>query len=275
MAVVLHRINDEWEIHNSAIEPFTGETEILPAFSKVLAQLPGGCKVALVIPETVYQWVQIEKPNLPEQEIVSALPWAIKELVNYEPSEIIADFYDLTLKQGDQAKINVVVTNRTLLLPFLNLLHDSEIALELVTTAEMAICDMVIQDDGAHMVISQQVGCEPSLHIIRNGELLLSRKLRGLTPLAQQPLNQLKLGLLDVFGLELQRSLDFFESQLKQPPIKSLQLAIPNLELNGIAQELSEFFPAKVLALEPCLPLCQQQNAEMQFAIATALSLDA
>lgn len=275
VSVVLHRVDDEWEINTSFIEPFQQETEKLPALTSVIAKLPSESSLCLVMPENAYQWVQIEKPNLSQQEIITSLPWTIKELVSLEPADIIADYYDSSLKQGGLEKINVVVTSRTLFQPVLNIIHDGDAELETVTTAEMILCDMVAKDDGAHMLVSQQFGSEPSLHIIRNGDLLLSRKLRGLMALAQQPLAQLKLGLLDAFGLELQRSLDYFESQLKQPPIKSLQLAIPNLELHGIAQELSQFFPARVVPFEPALSLCQQQSAEMQFAIAAALSLEA
>jgi len=274
VSVVLHRVDNAWEINATAIESFQQESEKLPALTKALTTLPSDASVCLVIPENTYQWVQLDKPNLPEQEVITSLPWTVKELVSLEPTDIIADYYDLSLKQGGVEKINVAVTSRTLFTPLLKTFHDSSVQLSTVTTSEMILCDMVEHDDGAHMLVSQQFNSEPSLHIIRNGELLLSRKLRGLMGLAQQPLNQLKLGLLDAFGLELQRSLDYFESQLKQPPIKSLQLAIPNLELHGLAQELSQFFPAKVIPFNPILPLCQQQNIEMQFAIAAALSLD-
>ncbi|MEI4548372.1 hypothetical protein [Pseudoalteromonas spongiae] len=274
VSVILHRVSDSFEIKHTVVEAFQSETEKLPALNRVLAKLPSGAQVCLVMPESAYQWVQIEKPNLPEQDIVTSLPWTIKELVSLEPSDIIADYYDASLKQGGQNKINVVVTSRSLLMPMLKLINDNDIDLQTITTQEMMFCDLVTQDNAAHMLVSQQFGNEPSIHIIRDGELLLSRKLRGLIPLAEQPLNQLKLGLLDALGLELQRSLDYFESQLKQPPIKSLQLAIPNFEINGIAQELSQFFPAKVLAFEPRLALCLQQNTEVQLAIAAALSED-
>ncbi|WP_372767753.1 hypothetical protein [Pseudoalteromonas sp.] len=275
VAVILHYVDNAWEIKESVVEAFQHESEKLPAFSSVVSKLPVESMLCVLLPENAYQWVQIEKPNLPEQDIISSLPWTVKDMVSLEPSDIIADYYDASLKQGALNKINVVVTSRTLFQPLLNIIHDSNVLLDSVTTPEMILCDMVIKDDGSHMLVSQQFGNEPSLHIIRNGELLLSRKLRGLIALAQQPLAQLKLGLLDVFGLELQRSLDYFESQLKQPPIKSLQLAIPNLELHGMAQELSQFFPARVMPFESSLTLCQQQSVEMQFAIAAALSLDA
>lgn len=274
ISVVLHRVDNAWEIDETIIESFHQESEKIPAVIKAVSKLPSDSSVCLIIPENMYQWVQLDKPNLPEQEIVTSLPWTVKELVSMESTDIIADYFDSSLKQGGIEKINVVVTSRTLFKPLLKAFHDADISLHTVTTSEMILCDMVEHDGGAHMLVSQQLDSEPSLHIIRNGELLLSRKLRGLMGLAQQPLNQLKLGLLDAFGLELQRSLDYFESQLKQPPIKSLQLAIPNLELHGLAQELSQFFPAKVIPFNPISPLCQQQNAEMQLAIAAALSID-
>ena len=274
VSVILHQLDGGWEIKQTLAEPFKSETEKLPSITKVLAQLPSGCKLSVVLSQHAYQWVQIEKPNLSEQEIVTSLPWTLKDLVSLEPADIIADYYESSLRQSGQEKINVVVTSRTLLTPILKAIHSSAIELESVITPEMAFCDMVARDNGAHMLVTQELDAEPSLHIIRDGELLLSRRLRGLMPLAQQPLTQLKEGLLDTFGLELQRSLDYFESQLKQPPIKSLQLAIPNLEVNGIAQELSQFFPAKVITFTPSLPLCAYQSGEVQFAISAALSLD-
>ena len=272
VSVIITREDNTWQIVQSFVEPFQNEIDKLDAIRKIIKQIPYHYPLTIVLPNNMYQIVQVEKPNLSEDEIRTSLPWTIKELVGFDATDIIADFYDSTIPQGTD-KINVVASTRALLMPILNIVHECEANLVSIQPEDMTLVDMITHDNAAHMVVTQQLGTEPSLHIIREGELLLSRRLRGLMSLAEQPLLQLRNGLLDNFGLELQRSLDYFESQMKQPPIKSLQLAIPNLELSGIIDELRQFFPAKVSAFLPEQAICQQQSMEMQFALSAALSL--
>ena len=137
----------------------------------------------------------------------------------------------------------------------------------------MACCELIAHDNHAHMVVTQQPNLNPNLHIIRNGQLLFTRRLSGLEGIAHLPLVALEDKQLDTFIQELQYSLDYYQNHLKQPPAVSIQLAIPNPEIDYLVKELSYSFAIEVSVFSSFLAICEQKSNEVQFAIAAALSI--
>ena len=79
------------------------------------------CAVNLVIPHSLYQIVQIEKPALSDEEIIQSLPWTTKNLVDIDPENIVADFIDYPITLPMQSKkMNVFITSKLQLLPFID-----------------------------------------------------------------------------------------------------------------------------------------------------------
>lgn len=79
------------------------------------------CGVNLVIPHYFYQIVQMDKPNLSDEEIIQSLPWTTKDLVDIAPENIVADFIDYPITLPMQSsKMNVFITNKLQLLPFID-----------------------------------------------------------------------------------------------------------------------------------------------------------
>ena len=95
----------------------------------------------------------------------------------------------------------------------------------------------------------------------------------GFSRLSDMSLEDLAHGMLDSFSLEVQRSIDFFESQLKQPPLKSILIRLPSACLSDIVAQLGQYFPVKVHAFKSELPICQGHEEQYHFAIAAAAEL--
>ena len=270
--VILKLKNESREINNTFTEYFQNEASRLSAIEKILSKVPASCRLSIILPEGTYQWLLLDKPALAEKDINASLPWLLKDLVSFNGEDIVADYYDFPLEQFSQDKLHVAVTRRQFLLPIINLVHKKKLDLYSISTYEMACCELVVHDGHAHMIVTQQPNSTPNLHIIRNGQLLFTRKFDGLEGLAHLPLIELKKELVDIFLRELQHSLDYYQSHLKQSPPTSLQLSIPNPEIDGLVEEISYFFALKVSVFSPSLAICEQQNSDVQFAIAAALS---
>lgn len=272
--VVLKRKGESKEIKDTFFAYFKDESSRLLAIEKVLSKMPAGFRLSIILPEEMYQWLLIDKPAVAESDISASLPWLLKDLVGLDRGDIIADYYDSPLNQIGQDKLHVAVTSRQSLLPIINLVNKKKLDLYSISTYEMACCELVEHDSHAHIVVIQQPNSTPSLLIIRDGQLLFTRQLKGLEGMANLPFVVLKDGLLDTFRRELEYSLDYYQSHLKQPPAVSLQLAIPNPEIDYLVKELSYFFALKVSVFSSSLAICNQQSNEVQFAIAAALSLE-
>ena len=80
--------------------------------------------------------------------------------------------------------------------------------------------------DEAVVTLTQEAGEEIILNIVKDGHLYISRRLKGFENLAAFSAEELRMGVLDGLCIQIQRSMDFFESQLRQPPVRKVVLHI-------------------------------------------------
>ena len=274
IAVHLAFKQEQWLLVSAKTVSYTNDSQLSESISKCINELDFDCvQLALVLPPHLYQIVQMDKPNLSIEEIKQSLPWTVKDLVTIPAESIIADFIENPIKQAGQEKISVFAANKTLLMPIINAVHKSKASLELITCEEFVLAGLLKVDTAAHLVVYQHLGQEPSIQIVRDGSLLFSRRLRGFSRLPTMSVEDLSMGLLDSLSLELQRSIDFFESQLKQPPLKSLQLYLPSEHLEQIVEQLKVHFPVKVTQIQRHLTPCIGQEESLHFAISAAMEL--
>lgn len=201
----------------------------------------------LSLPFNRYQLLQIDKPAIPDEELGGALAWSIKDLVTIAQEDLIADFFHVAAKipmQGD--KLNVVVTSRKVIMPLIDTFLKNKVELKGIVPEEMLIQNVVGKNDTASLLLSQQTNEEVALQIVKKEQLYFARKLRGFNRIHEYSAQELVEGLTDSLSLEVQRSMDYFESQLKQAPIKDILLALPTEHQSLIAEQIAEHFPIKV-----------------------------
>ena len=104
--------------------------------------------------------------------------------------------------------------------------------------------------------------------IVRSRAIWLSRRLRGFVNKANGNVDLSQLS--DTLGLEIQRSMDFYESQLKQPPLKEI-LFKTQFDCMPVIERLKPFQPAAMNAFSPELDLSDVVDPSCHFALASAL----
>ncbi|ATC80977.1 MULTISPECIES: hypothetical protein [Pseudoalteromonas] len=271
-AVCLKKNQGQWYVHNSHSVNVEDQTDYTVAIAtctnEVCAEV---CPVNLVVPHYFYQIVQMDKPMLSDEEIIQSLPWTTKDLVDIPPENIVADFIDYPIIQPMQSsKMNVFITNKLQLLPFIDSFSKIKPVLRAMTSEEMILVTLFGEDKSAHMLIVQHAGHEPRILIIRDGQLLLARRLNGFLGISDKERTH---GLVEALGLEIQRSMDFFESQLKQPPIRSIQLHCDDLSSLTLRAGLAEFLQVKVVDFKPNIDLAQDLEPSFYYALGAAYQL--
>lgn len=271
-AVCLKKQQGQWCLYGYHCEKVSEANDYNAAIVACTTQIcTDVCAVNLVIPHFYYQIVQMDKPAFDDQEIIQSLPWTSKDLVDIDPENIIADFIDYPLSLPMQSKkMTVFITNKQQLLPLVESFQKIKPVLNAITSEEMLLVTLLGGDKYAHMLIVQHTHSEPHILIIRDGQLLLTRRLNGLLGLLGEEHTE---QLVEVLGLEIQRSLDFFESQLKQPPIRSVQLKCDDLSSATLNTKLAEFLQIKVIDFEANLDLAQQLDSRFYNALAAAYQL--
>ncbi|WDE04507.1 MSHA biogenesis protein MshI [Thalassomonas viridans] len=216
--------------------------------------LKGECH--LVLSPQFYQVVQLDKPQVPPEEINAALKWQVKDLVTFPPEDMVLDYFDTPRLPNAQEKVNVVCARQSVLKEMVTLLQDKRLKLKSIITEEFAFSALLPPEEEASLLVCQQPHEEIVLLIVKQGQLYFHRRLRGFSHIAQRSELELQAGVIDALSLEIQRSSDFFERQLKQAPIKNIRLMLPmSLEM-FLAEKLSENtnVPVTLLELEDTVP---------------------
>ncbi len=200
--------------------------------------LSGQCY--LVLSNAHSQIVQVEKPSVPDAEMHAALKWQIKDLVSIAPENMVLDYFDGPTLAGGHEKINVVCVAKNDVIELITALADDELNLVSITTEEFAFASLLPFQEDAVLLVCQQPNEEVNLLIVKNGQLFFSRRLRGFAQIANKSEDELSMGVIDSLSLEIQRSTDYFERQLKQAPIKAIEILIPVKTEAFLARKLAE-----------------------------------
>jgi len=194
----------------------------------------------LILAPNQYQIVAIDKPEVPEEELLGALKWQVKELVSISPDDMIVDYFSGPTLSGGSEKINVVCAQKSELKKIVEMFDDSAVYLKSIATEEFAFASLVPFQEQATMLVCQQPNEEVLILIVKHGCIYFHRRLRGYTQLASKSMEELTFGTIDSLSLEIQRSSDYFERQLKQAPIREIQLVLPIKTQEFIATKLAE-----------------------------------
>lgn len=221
-------------------------------------------KVNIVLSTQLYSLLQIDKPQLPDDEMVSALPFMAKEYVSEPVHSLVFDYFNVP----NQNKINLVYCAKSVVEMIVGMMTKAKLELANIGIEELATVNLfqVSQDtevkSSTQMLISQQDFQEVSLTIIYDNQLYFSRKLRGYARLRELTADQFESGLLDNFSLEIQRSADFVVSQLKIPEVKRINLVLPCEQLDALIERVQVNFTIPVAKFEHKLV---SQDTDLRF----------
>ena len=224
----------------------------------------------LVLNSTQSQIVQVEKPNIPEGEILAALKWQVKDLVSIAPENMVLDYFDVPLLIGGVEKINVVCAPLNELKKMVAVLNSTSASIVNILTEEFAFAKLLPVQNDACLLVCQQPNEDVVLLIIKQGKLFFHRRLHGFNQIANKSEDELSMLFVDTLALEIQRSSDYFERQLKQAPIKDIKVLLPIKLESFFARKLAEnsHIPVSLLAL----PEAYQAYREYACAIGATIT---
>lgn len=227
----------------------------------------GKCHIVLSTQQS--QIVQIDKPNVPAAEINAALKWQVKDLVSISPDNMVLDYFDGPLLAGGKEKVNVVCAPIDELKKIVAATNEEGAEVASITTVEFAFANLLATQSDACLLVCQQPNEEIVLLIVKQGKLYFYRRLRGFRQIADKTEDELSMTVIDNLTLEVQRSSDFFERQLKQAPIKEIKVLLPMVNEGFLARKLAEnsHFPVTLLAL----PEAYQQHRGHAAAIGATM----
>ena len=203
-------------------------------------------QVSVVLTRDFYQTFDIEKPKVADNELLASLPFAIKDLITDSIFDVIVDYYDRPLMPQKGEMITAVCIAKQKVLQIRDMLLQHHMQIKEITIEELALAQLLGESEEVNLLLSQQRN-ELILTVVKNGQLFFTHRLRGFNELLLQPFEQVEEQLLDGLSLELQRVLDYINSQLRLTSIAHLYLAIICQDINILSEKLALYLAKNVL----------------------------
>lgn len=197
-----------------------------------------------------YQILQIDRPAVEAEEITSALSWSVKELTGSD-KEMIIDYTDLPVPLAGNAKINVFALPKEDVESLSKAIFEANLDLKQITVEEIATNELLPVQNDAVLSLVQEAGEEICLNIIKDGQLYLSRRLKGFENLGSFSEDELQMGIGESLSVQIQRSMDFYESQLRQAPVRQIVMRLDTPHKQALAMQIEQVVSAKVMDLVP------------------------
>jgi MSHA biogenesis protein MshI len=215
-----------------------------------------------------FNFVLTETPEVPEAELVNAMRWKSKELLDMDMEDVVMDCLPIMgqKQRGRQAMAYVVAADKAVLKKYAGMIENAELELRSIDVPAMVqrnISNLLPEDKQgvALLNLNKHSGL---LTITRNGEVYLARDLEvgyanftnTVAPVAPEDELQIE-GLpsatqstLDAIVLEVQRSIDYYERYFAQPPINALVLAPLQREVAGMMDYIAAQLGLQVRELD-------------------------
>lgn len=186
----------------------------------------GGGRAVGVLARGDYQVLSIEAPPVEPAELRRAVGWHVRDLIDFPLDEAVIDTFDPPdSAQRGRRMVYVVVARRATVTARAEQLTRAGLRVEAIDIPELAQREVSerlgLAGGHALLALDQNRGL---LTVFRDGEHYLARTLDiGRAALAERGASASA----DLV-LEVQRSFDYYESALSQPPLNSLLLFPPD-----------------------------------------------
>lgn len=248
--------------------------------------------------------VMLEKPEVADNELRQAMRWRVKDSLPFDIEDAIVDVFEIPgqKERGRLPLVYVTAAKKELLKQKLSLFQEQELEVECIDIAELAMRNIaaLLPEDQQGVALLKLDASSGLMTLTQDSALYLARNVDvGYTSLSASPSNSLlgeaenegglalEQGLsqdqqrsLDAIVLEVQRSLDYYESHFAKPAINSLVIAPLPYEIPGMINQLASALGLQVrlmdlnAVLDTPTPIGISDQANCFFAIGTALRDD-
>ncbi len=243
------------EYHEAPVEAHAQLLERLVA-ERDLQGLP----VNVLLHPSEYQIFLLEAPDVPSEELRDAMRWRVKDMISQPLDNVVLDCFALPedAYRGRTRMVYCAVLEKSRMQHYARLMQRAGLRLASIDITEMAFRNLglLAGAEGVNLALLRLRTSEGLICIQNGADIYMARHIEhGLARAAQD---------LGSMTLEIQRSLDYFESQLgkgyinrlmllpmKQDGERTHQALASGLAVNLQRLDLRELFPGQPVAELP------------------------
>lgn len=224
-------------------------------WGEALAKLPRKGPVSLVLRPTDYKLRLLDAPNVPAEELKSAVRWQIQDMLDFHANDGTVDVLDVPHPEhlSHVRQIFAVAAKNTLLAEETTLATNAGLSLSIIDIIETAQRNLAarLEKPGRALAVFSFIESGGLLTLTLDGELCMARTLGVSQALLEGGNTE---DALERLTLEIQRTLDHFDRQFGGIPVDRL-LLLPGEGVDrlrdGLAGNLA--LPVEVLDLSTAL----------------------
>jgi MSHA biogenesis protein MshI len=201
-----------------------------------------------------YQMLLVETPNVPASELKAAIRWKIKDGLSYHVDDATVDVLQIPASKKysseHPASMYAIAAPNGTIQQRIALFEQAKIELRVIDIPEMAqrnIAALFEQPDGALALLAFDDN-GGLLTFTAEGDLCWSRRIEISAGQLHDADEKLRDQYRDRVGLELQRSLDYFDRQFDHLPVSRVLVSAPDVD--GVVKFLALKVDAKVEKLD-------------------------
>jgi len=252
-------------------------------------------------------------PLMPAKELTEAVRWEARKVISFPIEDAVVDFLVMGKSEDGEAQhfqILMVIVEKAALLGQVRILKEAGLAVEAVDVAPLALLNTLRlapfgQFPGSLLYVD--IGAQKmEINILKGGVLHFNRQLamggdeitRALSQSLGVPFSEAEQrkrdegmaegsalratiqGAVDRFIVEIQRSIDYYRAQSREPGIGKIALMGGTPLMAGFVQYFSGFFDAPVELLDPFAAMISQdpglvmvRRMAPRFSLAAGLAL--
>jgi len=166
-----------------------------------------------------YQTVMVESPTVPEEELLGALRWKVKDLVNFSIDDAVVDFMQVPERSGRAPFLYVVAAQGNAIRELAKPYQEADLHLDVIDVLESAQHNLAMKLAAPEYAVAVlHLGGSSGLLTFSFADgLVLSRRIEGRNTSGDV--------LFEKVAMEVQRSMDYFERQYSWFPLSKLFVA--------------------------------------------------
>ena len=208
--------------------------------------------VVVALEPGYYTLLQIEAPEVEPEELRLAVRWRIKDLIDFHIDDAVLDIFALpqTRRAGAPQTMFVVAVRKSIIQSIADQFHEADLNLCAIDITELSLRNLLSwyenTESGGVQALLYLAPDYGIIEIAQESTLYLNRRIEiGARDFQEQGGYGLD-ELMDSLILELQRSLDYHESEFGKGPVSALSIIGPEEHRDQLIEYASQNLAAHV-----------------------------
>ncbi len=203
----------------------------------------------IILAPEFYSLSLVDRPPVAESEVKEAVRWAVQENIEYPMELAELDVFDLprsASRDSNRDLLFVTVARKDLIARLVGYIQNSGLSACSVGITELSFRNTIatlFPEADRSIGLVRLTGNSGLINISRASELFLSRRITGVpADFSEAAWDTFK----DPLLLQVQRSIDYYESAMSQPPCDAIVVATTHSWQDKVCEYLDEMLPVPI-----------------------------